>query len=155
MLLSSSPTFPHCPTKQINNNYQIVNYLFYQLLAYMKIIETISSVTQATTNVALLAIYSTVSNFTKTTVQCVFSKFGAMMNTITADVTDRYRYWIFSFCRRSRLIWLTFDGLPIIRIGCPSLVSPSTIPILNYRRVSCDFFGFLSWIQWRLYRLQV
>ena len=92
MLLSSSPTFPHCPTKQINNNYQIVNYLFYQLLAYMKIIETISSVTQATTNVALLAIYSTVSSFTKTTVQCVFSKFEAMMNTITADVTDRYRY---------------------------------------------------------------
>ena len=42
----------------------------------MKIIETISSVTQATTNVALLAIYSTVSSFTKTTVQCVFSKFA-------------------------------------------------------------------------------
>ena len=29
----------HCPTKQINDNYQIVQYLFYQLLVYVKIIK--------------------------------------------------------------------------------------------------------------------
>ena len=36
----------HCPTKQIIDNYQIVKCLFYQLLVSVKIIKTISSVTQ-------------------------------------------------------------------------------------------------------------
>ena len=78
----------HCPTKQINYNYQIVKYLFYQLLVYVKIIKTISSVTQTKTNVALPAIHSTVSSFTKTTVHFLFAKFGS----IIADVTDSCRY---------------------------------------------------------------
>ena len=87
-----SLAFVHCPIEQINDNYQIVKYLFNQLLVHVKIIKTISSVTQAKTNVALLAIYSTVSSFTKTTFQFIFSKFGPVMDTIIANVTDRYRY---------------------------------------------------------------
>ena len=66
-----------------------IKYLFYQLLVYVKIIKGFSVVSQARTNVALLAIYSTVSSFTKTTVQFLFAKFGSTMDTIIADVTDR------------------------------------------------------------------
>ena len=64
-----------------------IKYLFYQLLVYVKIIKTVSGVTQARTNAALLAIYLTVSSFTKTTVKFLFAKVGSMMDIIIANDT--------------------------------------------------------------------
>lgn len=52
----------------------------------------VPSVNQTNINVALLAIYLTVSCFTKTTVQIFFTKLGQMMNTIIQNVTYEYKY---------------------------------------------------------------
>ena len=61
-------------------------------MIYVYIIKSIFSVTYTKPNIAPLAIYLAVSSFTKTTVHFLFAKFGPMMDTIIADVGDRYRH---------------------------------------------------------------
>ena len=97
-------------------------YFINYLLVYVKIIKTISTPTK--TNVALLAIYSTISRFTKTIIQFLFTKFEPLMDTIIAGVTDRCRYWFFSFCRGSWFIWLTFWWSPSNSDRMPSSCKP-------------------------------
>ena len=81
----------------------------------MKIVKAISSVTQTKINVALLALYSTVSCFTKTTVQFFYE--------VRANDEHHYRecHWrvqvlIFFFVEEVGLFDWRFDGLPVIRI---------------------------------------
>ena len=65
-------------------------YICYMIYVY--IIKSIFSVTYTKPNIAPLAIYLAVPSFTKTTVHFLFAKFGPMMDTIIADVGDRYRH---------------------------------------------------------------
>ena len=57
----------------------------------MKILETVPTVTQTKTNVALLAILDCYL-FYKNNSLVFFTKFGPMMDTNIADVTDKCRY---------------------------------------------------------------
>ena len=46
----------------------------------------------------------------------------------------------FFFVLRAGLFDWRFDGLPVIRIWRPAVLSPSAVPILSCGRVSCNFF---------------